>query len=115
MNAQLTHMTVPLRRIAQTTKARLSVPVLMALKETELNVRVMKHSEKALQLLVHCTLVFKCRYIKSTVGRIMFGTEEAVGQLDSGSNSPGSSPARVQCVLFLAVTFLVLVSASKIY
>ena len=40
MNAQLTVMTVPLKRIAQTTKARLSVPVVMAIKETEKHVRV---------------------------------------------------------------------------
>ena len=48
MNAQLTSMTVLLKRIAQTTKAPLSVPVVMALKETERHVRVRTHSEKAL-------------------------------------------------------------------
>ena len=57
MNAQLTRMTVPLRRIAQTSKARLSAPVLMALKETEPNVTVIKHIENALQCLFHCTLI----------------------------------------------------------
>ena len=50
MNAQLALMTVPLKRIAQTTKARLSAPVLMAFKETEKHVRVRTHSEKALQI-----------------------------------------------------------------
>ena len=50
MNAQLTVMTVPLKRIAQTTKARLSVPVVMAIKETEKHVRVRSHSEEALQI-----------------------------------------------------------------
>ena len=50
MNAQLTVMTVPLKRIAQTTKARLSVPVVMAFKETGKHVRVRTHSVKALQI-----------------------------------------------------------------
>ena len=50
MNAQLTLMTVPLKRIAQTTKARLSAPVLMAFKETETHVRVRTHNDKALQI-----------------------------------------------------------------
>ena len=49
MNAQITLMTVPLKRIVQTTKARLSVPVVMAFKETEKHVRVRTHSEKASQ------------------------------------------------------------------
>ena len=40
MNAHVTLMTVPLKRIAQTTKARLSVPVVMAFKEMEKHVRV---------------------------------------------------------------------------
>ena len=48
MNAQLTGMTVPLKQIVQTTKARLSVPVPMAFRGTEkLHVRVRTHSEKA--------------------------------------------------------------------
>ena len=50
MNAQLTVMTVPLKRIAQTTKARLPVTVLAAFKETEKHVRVRSHSVKALQI-----------------------------------------------------------------
>ena len=48
MNAQITPMTVRLKRIAQTTKAPLSVPVLMAFKETEKHVRVRTHIRKAL-------------------------------------------------------------------
>ena len=50
MNAQLTRMTVPLKRIAQTTRAPLSVPVLMAFKETEKHVRVSTHIGKALHI-----------------------------------------------------------------
>ena len=50
MNAQLTLMTVPQKRIAQTTKARLPVTVLAAFKETEKHVRVRTHSEKTLQI-----------------------------------------------------------------
>ena len=49
MNAQITVMTVPLKLIAQTTRARLSVPAVMAFKETEKHVRVRTHSERALQ------------------------------------------------------------------
>ena len=50
MNAQLTRMTVPLKQVAQTTPARLSVPALMALKETEKHARVRTHSGIALQI-----------------------------------------------------------------
>ena len=50
MNAQLTLMTVLLTRIAQTTKARLSVLVLMAFKETEKHVRVRTRYDKNLQI-----------------------------------------------------------------
>ena len=50
MNAQPTLMTVLLTRIAQTTKARLSVLVLMAFKETEKHVKVRTQYYKALQI-----------------------------------------------------------------
>ena len=58
-------MTVPLKRIVQTTKARLSVPVLMALMETEKHVRVRTHSDKALQisnLLARIYGVYICKH-----------------------------------------------------
>ena len=43
-------MTVPLKQVAQTTKAPLCVPVLMAFKETEKHVRVRTHSGQALHI-----------------------------------------------------------------
>ena len=60
MNAQLTRMTVPLKQIAQTTKAPLSAPVLMVLKETETRARVRTHIQRdSVPVIVACTLKSK--------------------------------------------------------